>query len=181
MKAFLNSLKKKMDIKKCQPFWLLIPLAVFSNQYAFAQKVLNKNKISANFYFISAANPINSSDSYYPTAKFQSKESYLNKSKNQRKVAWILLGAGTALAVVGGIGFDSTWDDSDSYSTTDIFGFVLTAGIIADLVSIPFFISSHHNKKHASTLSFGNQSITSPSGKSMYQRIYPSLTFKFDL
>jgi hypothetical protein len=172
-----------MDLKKCRTLWFLISLFIFSNQYAFTQEVLNKNIFPINFNPISAANRIISSNSYYQTAKYQSKEFYLNKSKNQKTAAWILLGAGTAFAVVGVIGFESTWDDSDSdsYSTTDIFGFVLTAGIISDLVSIPFFISSHHNKKHASSLSFGTQSLTSRSIKSMCQSIYPSLTLKFNL
>jgi len=116
-----------------------------------------------------------------PQNRIETKEFYLKRSKNQKNTAWILLGGGTALAIIGVIGFEQNfdvWGDNDSYTRTDIFGFVLLTGIVADLVSIPFFISSSHNKKVASSLSFGNQPIYAPMGKSYSLNVRPTMTLR---
>ena len=88
----------------------------------------------------------------------QIKDFYFEKSKNQKTTGWILLAAGTVLVIAGGYVFDKTWDD-ESYTTTDIAGFVILTGVIADLVSIPYFISAGRNKRKAASLSFGYQNI----------------------
>ncbi len=45
------------------------------------------------------------------------------------------------MKVGGAIGFDDSWD-SGSNSATDTYGFLMLGGIVSDIVSIPFFISS---------------------------------------
>ena len=101
-----------------------------------------------------------------PGKHVETKEFYLHKAKNQNTTAWIFLGGGTAIAIIGAIGFDANFDiwssDQGKANRTDIFGFMILTGIVADLVSIPFFISSHHNKKIASIISLGNQKSYSP-------------------
>jgi hypothetical protein len=112
----------------------------------------------------------------------ETKEFYLHKAKNQNTTAWIFLGGGTAIAIIGAIGFDANFDiwssDQGKADRTDIFGFMIIAGIVADLVSIPFFISSHHNKKIASIISLGNQNRYSPPINSYSMNPNPTLTLK---
>jgi hypothetical protein len=83
------------------------------------------------------------------------KDYYLAISKNQKTIAWALLGGGTAIAVTGMIlgkqedkpgdlGYDSNFD-----AGMWLFG----GGIVADLVSIPFFISSSNNARRAASVS----------------------------
>lgn len=81
------------------------------------------------------------------------RQDYLQKSKNQKTTGWILLGGGTAMAVVGAIVFgQSDWLSEDD-PNTDLGGFLFVGGIVADLVSIPFFISSSSNARKAAAIS----------------------------
>lgn len=82
-----------------------------------------------------------------------SKDYYLQKSKNQKTTAWVLLGGGTLMAVAGGIVFDK----SSSNTSIDAGGFIFLAGIIADIVSIPFFVSAAKNKRKAAAIVFTHQ------------------------
>ena len=109
-----------------------------------------------------------------------SKDYYLKKSKTQKKVAWILLTGGTIMAVAGAISFSESWD-SDSYTTTDISGFIMLAGIVSDIVSIPFFISSAKNKRRALSVAISNQKIFVPQQKGYALNKQPALTLKFGL
>ena len=75
------------------------------------------------------------------------KEDYMQKSKKQKTVAWILLGTG-ATAVITGILIEAPHrgtGDSQSF----VGGAIEAGGIICMLTSIPFFISSSKNKKRA--------------------------------
>lgn len=91
---------------------------------------------------------------------------YLQKSKNQKTTGLILLAGGTAMVIGGLIAFDKNWDRSGSYAATDISGFIAVGGIVADLVSIPFLISAHKNKKKAKSLMISFHEINSRYGKS---------------
>lgn len=81
---------------------------------------------------------------------------YLALSKKHNTTGWVLLVTGTAMIVGGAVAFDSSWDEG-SATSTDISGFILLAGVIADLASIPFFISAGTNKRKAAYLSFNLQ------------------------
>lgn len=87
------------------------------------------------------------------------KDFYLALSKKHNTTGWVLLLSGTAMIVGGAVAFDSSWDES-SATSTDISGFILLAGVIADLASIPFFISAGVNKRKAAYLSFNIQDYT---------------------
>ena len=126
----------------------IIIISAFFSQSIYAQRefVLKYPSVSED----------NISLNVYQTDQNQqrTKEYYFEKSKRKKTTAWILLGAGTAMAIGGAIGFDNSWDKSSEYTKTDIFGFITLAGIISDLVSIPFFISSAKNKKKALSITF---------------------------
>jgi hypothetical protein len=102
-----------------------------------------------------SGNSVSSKDSIN---QIGTKDYFLQLSKKNNTTGWILLGCGTAMIIGGLIGFGSTYDDS-SYTSTDISGFIVLGGLIADIVSIPFFITAHKHKKRAMSLSFGNQNI----------------------
>jgi hypothetical protein len=86
-----------------------------------------------------------------------SKDYYLQKSKKQKTTAWILLGGGTLMAVVGGISFSNNFDVFSSNSGTDASGFIFLGGVLADIASIPFFISAAHNKRTAAMIVLNHQ------------------------
>ena len=91
------------------------------------------------------------------------KDFYLALSKKHNTTGWVLLLSGTAMIVGGAVAFDSSWDES-SATSTDISGFILLAGVIADLASIPFFISAGVNKRKAAYLSFNLENYLPGSG-----------------
>ncbi len=82
-------------------------------------------------------------------------EDYLKKSKKQKTFAWVLLGSGAALVVVGVVipkgekdGFDIlTW--SDTYKNEDIKAAFILGGALSMGGSIPLFIASGRNKRKA--------------------------------
>ena len=84
------------------------------------------------------------------------KEFYLSRSRNQKNTAWILLLSGTAMTIGGSVAFDKSWDEGSAMAT-DIFGYITLAGVMADLASIPFFISAGKNKRRAASISFNLQ------------------------
>lgn len=74
------------------------------------------------------------------------KQDFLQKSKRQRTTGWILAGGGVVLEVAGAIAYQ--------YGNASIF--LLGAGLLAQIASIPFFISGAINKHkaHKASLSF---------------------------
>lgn len=82
------------------------------------------------------------------------KDYYNTKSKNQKTIAWALLGGGTAIAVTGMILGNQEDEPGDlGYgSSFDAGMWLFGGGIIADLVSIPFFISSSNNARRAASI-----------------------------
>lgn len=89
-----------------------------------------------------------------------SKNYYLQKSINQKTTAWVLLGGGTLMAVVGGISFSNNFDvlgSNSSNSGADAGGFLFVGGVLADIASIPFFISAAHNRRRAAMFVFNHQ------------------------
>lgn len=104
---------------------------------------------------------------------------YLEKSKSQNNTGWVLLGAGTALIIGGAYAFDKSWG-SGSATVTDIAGFAILTGVIADIVSIPFFINARRNKKKAASLSISYQNIYFQQDCFYCQHAKPTLFFKVE-
>jgi hypothetical protein len=99
------------------------------------------------------------------------KQDYLKKSKKQKIVAWSLLLGGFGLDVIAfATGFESE-------SGT----FLIRAGTLANLASIPFFIVAHRNKKKGMSLSFKNEIAPQLQKSSFVYRHIPSLTLKMSL
>lgn len=108
-----------------------------------------------------------------------SKENYLQKSKNQRTVGWVLLGAGAAVGTVGIIvtnEADSFFEDSGKIDT----GLTLFAvGAASTLASIPLFIIAGSNSRKAASLSLESQRFIIP-GQGL-SGIQPALSLKIEL
>lgn len=89
--------------------------------------------------------------------KMKVRDDLLQKSKNQKTTAFLMLGLGAAAAVAGTIIFEQNfdiWDDSNDQAAGT--GAVLaTAGGLSMLGSIPFFIASSKNKGRAMGMSAG--------------------------
>ncbi|MBK6826679.1 MAG: hypothetical protein IPG86_07385 [Chitinophagaceae bacterium] len=100
-------------------------------------------------------------------AQNRTKEDYLHKSANQKKVAWLLSGTGATLVLVSLITYPSGYTflgfnsaDEQRQANTSIVLFI--AGGTSMLASIPFFILSGSNKRKASTVSFRIDRIQAP-------------------
>ena len=115
-----------------------------------------------------------------------SKDYYLQKSKNQKTVAWLMLGGGTALAITGFVLANKQIDDNDPLNLDNleagggfaILGFV---GVGTALGSIPFFISSVKNKRKAASISFNNQKILVPLQNTFVLKTQLAFTLKIHL
>ena len=82
---------------------------------------------------------------------------YLQKSKNQKTWAWILLGSGAALMIGGSIAhFNHVNNDPGDVPAdfgVDAATGVATIGLFSAIGSIPLFIASSKNKKKANAAS----------------------------
>jgi hypothetical protein len=110
------------------------------------------------------------------------KENYLKKSERKKQAAQILLISGTALTI-GGVFVASGKTDNfwSALGNLIIGGFMVSVGIISDLVSIPFFIRSSALKKKAASISLAPDKINIP-GMTRGKEIYvPSVSVKIPL
>jgi len=104
------------------------------------------------------------------------KQDYLKKSKNQKTIAWVLLGGGVALGT-GAI----IWGTSNIFSTSSGPDILLVTGGACMLGSIPLFIASSRNKKKGLSLSFKNEMIQKLQRDSFVNLSIPSLSLKINL
>ncbi|CAN5826764.1 hypothetical protein BH10BAC2_BH10BAC2_49020 [soil metagenome] len=86
------------------------------------------------------------------------KTDYLKKSKTQKTVAWVLLGAGTSM-IVGGIIAGRNAVDDVSFDEASNGAALIGGGLVVDLVSIPFFISGARNKGRAMSVTMRNDFV----------------------
>ncbi|MBI5858928.1 MAG: hypothetical protein HZB42_14950 [Sphingobacteriales bacterium] len=119
------------------------------------------------------------------------KQDYLQKSKNQKTLAWILISTGAVSSVTGLIignnnfyeeigSVITTGRDDKNYKTGEFLfygGFVLMGG------SIPLFIAARKNGKRARAISTGfkmeNASMLSTKG--FTKKSYPAMAFTIKL
>lgn len=111
------------------------------------------------------------------------KTDYLQKSKNQKTVAWVLLGGGTALVITGGILYESNTNRTGvSGAINGSTGLSLVEiGLVSMAGSIPFFISASKNKKKAMTTSFKMETAPIIQKNSFAQTSFPALSVKIKL
>ena len=107
--------------------------------------------------------------------KEYTKSYYLKKSKNQKTVAWILFGGGTAMTIGGLISLSQSGDFGN------IGGPISLGGILADIVSIPFVSSAHKYKKLAASIAITNQKILGPQKNSIGFIAQPAITMRITL
>ena len=108
------------------------------------------------------------------------KQDYLQKSKKQKTAAWILLGGGAAVGVIGLTQINvagSDYGDPKNGAGTVLF----FTGAAATLSSIHFFSVSSKNKRKAMSVSFKNNPSQQIQRGSFVNRSLPSLTFKIHL
>lgn len=114
------------------------------------------------------------------------RQDYLQKSKYQKKTAWILLGGGALLSISGYMVLisDETYEQAirNLDVTGPLVGYVFFyAGNAAMLGSIPLFIASSRNKKKAMRLSFNMETTPQIHKKTLVSSPLPSLTLKIGL
>lgn len=110
-----------------------------------------------------------------------SKDQYLQKSKNQKNIAWILLGAGIGMTI-GGIVINLDQPVYGGSSKDNAKGLWLSyLGGATTLASIPFFISARKNKKRAASVAINNQHIPLPQQSSSSLKMQPAIALKLDL
>jgi len=116
---------------------------------------------------------------------------YLQKSKNQKTAAFVLLSGGAVLAVVGtAIGVNSWGDeivsiidegeDDKSYVAA---GIMMVTGLAAMVGSVPLFIASSRNKKkaHAASASIKLETIPVVYRQGINKLPYPAACIRINL
>ena len=94
------------------------------------------------------------------------KMDYLQKSKNQKTAAWVLVGGGIAMTVTGMVIYQNAYNkaaEDDPFGTlvslaanvNPTGAVIATLGLLASTSSIPFFIASGKNKKKSRAISTG--------------------------
>jgi uncharacterized membrane protein len=116
----------------------------------------------------------------------QTKDTYLLKSKHQKTAAWIMLGGGTTLLIVGGIvaahGLFDIFSSPDKASNNPGIGGILgITGVVAMLGSIPLFIASSKNKHKAMSLTFANQPLPALVRNITRNKPVTSISLQFNL
>jgi len=108
------------------------------------------------------------------------KADYLKKSKTQKTVAWVLVGAGTTLMVVGlSTGLNAADDVNLNEAITG--GSLIIVGAVIDLGSIPLFIAGAKNKRRAMSVTINNDLVPSLRQGSIAHVPMPTLSFVFKL
>lgn len=114
-----------------------------------------------------------------PTTTF-SKEYYLEKSKKQKKTAWVILGSGLTFAAIGGL-VQLNNANSNSWNFDFTGAYIAIGGGVLSLASIPCFVSAVKNKKMAVALTIDNQNILLPQYNNFSLKKQPSLCLRIEL
>ena len=113
------------------------------------------------------------------------KTDYLQKSKKQKTIGWVLLGGGATLVLTGIIipRGDLVYEAFlfSSYENDGVKGTFELIGLVSMITSIPFFIASKKNNKRAMSFSFKNEPATQLVKSNLVCRSVPSLNLKFSL
>ena len=101
------------------------------------------------------------------------KDEYLQKSKKQRTTGYVVLVSGVILNVSGAIAYQK------GNAGIILFG----AGLLADVASLPFFISAGINKRKAlnASASFKMEQTNNIQGMVYSPGIYPAVSLKLSL
>ena len=100
------------------------------------------------------------------------KTDYLQKSKSQKTIAWLLFGAGAVVNIIGVASVESP-------NNTPVVCFIVGSAIM--LSSIPFTVMGHQNKKRAAALSINTEQMYQLKNSNLHVVSYPALTMKINL
>ena len=119
---------------------------------------------------------------------------YLQKSRNQKTAAWLLLGGGIAMTVTGMVIYGNALDkaaEDDPFVTVLSLGtnanptgaIIATVGSLAAIGSIPLFIASGKNKRRASAVStsFKMEDMRTIHRAAIVHRPYPAIAIKISM
>ncbi|WP_106831300.1 hypothetical protein [Parabacteroides pacaensis] len=110
----------------------------------------------------------------FKPSQFYKHSPYWKKHKVCRALGWTSLGVGIPAIGVGLVygvaSVESTNPDKDS----KIAATILITGVSLTFASIPLFVIGHRNKKKALSLSFGGQSLATPSQNGCTTRNQPA-------
>lgn len=116
------------------------------------------------------------------------KTDYLQKYQHRKAAAWMLLCGGTVMTIVGGATYQIDWhfclfsDECHLPPPPDnsLSNALIYTGLGAMVGSIPLFISAHHQKRIAASLSIDNQSVKTFYQNTLVSRSQPVLKLKID-
>jgi len=111
-------------------------------------------------------------------AVVRTREYYLEKSKKDKKIAWILLGAGITSITIGALLSDNEDPNQKGFSPGRTLG-IAGGGML--WVSVPFFIEAGKHKKKAATLALESRPLQIPSIGNYGFRNQPTFTLAIGL
>jgi len=87
--------------------------------------------------------------------------------------------------IVGAVGFNENFvvlGPGGDAQKADTYGYIMVAGIVMDLVSIPLFVSASRNKRKSFAINIDHQDLLLPDGKMMafQQHSIPSVTLRIN-
>jgi hypothetical protein len=122
------------------------------------------------------------------------KTDYLQRSKNQKTAAWVLLGGGIAMTVTGMVIYGNAYDkaaEDDPFGTLVSFGtnvnptgaIIATVGSLAALGKHSFFYRRRQKQKRARAVSTGFKMEHTPAIQraSIVNRSYPAVAIEISL
>jgi hypothetical protein len=136
--------------------------------------------------FCNWALPLYSQTDTVPTF---SKDDYLQKSIRQKNAGHLMLGIGGALVLTsfllpkGKMIYDGVcilgWCQSDRYENDELKAILGLTGVAAGLSSIFFYKASKKNARKATTMGLHMERAVQLSNKSLVQRSFPALRFRW--
>jgi hypothetical protein len=105
------------------------------------------------------------------------KKDYLQKSKNQKTAAWLFMGGGIGLTILG-LSADNANENNAKSSGK---GVAIAAGLSGISVGTTLFIAATRNKNKAQSLSFRMEKTQQVQQGSLVYHSYPALSFRINL
>ena len=105
------------------------------------------------------------------------KKDYLQKSKNQKTAAWLFMGGGIGLSILGFQAESRIAGNKENSGRT----VAIITGLAAVSVGTTLFILATENKKRAESLSFKMEKAPQIQQGSLVNRFYPALSFRIHL
>jgi hypothetical protein len=106
------------------------------------------------------------------------KSYYLNKSKNQKTIGWILIGGGASMLIATQIIARSDVDFQEGMKAIGGLGIL---GISSALASIPLFIASSNNARKAANISLNYEKLETPLVSGLSGNYFPTISLTIPL